>query len=348
MSESAQLPLGRILVGDALQQLKTLPDAAVDCIVTSPPYFAMRDYNQPGQIGAEADVEAWADGIAAVCAELWRVLTPGGSLWLNLGDGFARHPREGGTKKSLLLGPQRVALRLTRKGWLLRNQIVWAKTNPMPSSVTDRFTTTHEFVYFFTKQPTYYFDLDAVREPPLSSTTARGRPKSASYPPRRAVPSLAGGKTSRINLNEGLVSLRSSGQGSHPLGKNPGDVWNAATANYRDAHFATFPVELVRRPLLTTCPQRLCTACGQPWRRATQMINGRRLAVGRLMAACRCRAPSRPGIVLDPFIGSGTVAIAAETYERGWIGIELNPGYARLALRRIADWRTQQDIAKQF
>ncbi|MFD6072585.1 DNA-methyltransferase [Amycolatopsis lurida] len=348
MSESSDLPLRRILVGDALQQLKRLPDHAVDCVITSPPYFSMRDYNHPGQLGAEANVEAWAANVATVCAELWRVLTPSGALWLNLGDGYSRHSGEGGTKKSLLLGPQRVALRLTRSGWLLRNQVIWAKTNPMPSSVRDRFTTTHEFVYFFTKQSKYYFDLDAVREEPLSSTTARGRPQQASYPPRRAVPALGGGTTARINLNEGLAALRTAGRGSHPLGKNPGDIWRVATANYRDAHFATFPVELVRRPLLTTCPQRLCTTCGQPWRRAAQMLGSRPLSTGRLEAACQCRGESRAGIVLDPFIGSGTVALAAATYNRDWIGIELNPGYAQLARRRIANWCTQQDIAKQF
>ena len=331
------LPLGRILVGDARQQLAELPDSSVDCVITSPPYFAMRDYGMGEQIGAESHVDAWAEDIAAVCAELRRVLVPGGSLWLNVGDGYARHAGEGAQKKSLLLGPQRVALRLTRAGWLLRNQVVWSKRNPMPSSVADRLSTTHEFVYFFTKQPHYYFDLDAIREPKQGTAMVVPRTPRANYPPREAVPSI--GSAPRIDLNHGLVGMKAEGRDTHPLGKNPGDVWSLATASYRGAHFATFPVELVRRPLLATCPPAVCTACGQPWRRAPQSINGRKLATGRLRAVCTCRAPSRPGVVLDPFIGAGTVAVAAEQHDRDWIGIELNPAYAALAEQRLTTWR---------
>jgi site-specific DNA-methyltransferase (adenine-specific) len=332
-----ELPLNRILVGDVHERLKELPDASADCIITSPPYFALRDYGMGGQIGAETDVEAWAADIAAVGAELGRVLAPGGSLWLNLGDGYARHAREGAEKKSLLLGPQRVALRLTRAGWLLRNQIVWAKRNPMPSSVTDRLSTTHEFVYFFTRQPTYYFDLDAIRAPAVTPTR-NGRRSQTSYPPKTAVPFV--GRAPRVDLNHGLQALKASGRESHPLGKNPGDVWHLATAGYRGAHFATFPVELIRKPLLATCPARVCARCGQPWRRAPQVIDGRKLAIGPLRTGCP-HADWRPGRVLDPFMGSGTVALAAETYGRDWLGIELNPDYAALAEQRIAEWRTK-------
>ena len=334
---SGEVPLGRILVGDVRERLAELPDASVDCIITSPPYFAMRDYGMDSQIGAEAEVEAWAADIAAVCTELWRVLTPGGSLWLNLGDGYARHAREGAEKKSLLLGPQRVALRLTRAGWLLRNQVIWSKTNPMPSSVTDRLSTTHEFVYLFTRSPRYYFDLDAIREPAVTPNRNTRRTHSH-YLPTSAVPFI--GRHPRIDLNHGLQALRASGRESHPLGKNPGDVWHLATGSYRGAHFATFPVELVRRPLLATCPPQVCTGCGQPWQRAPQVIDGRRLATGPLRARCPCRAPSRRGIVLDPFIGSGTTALAAEQQGRDWIGIELNPEYAQMAEQRLAQWRT--------
>jgi hypothetical protein len=219
--------------------------------------------------------------------------------------------------------------------------VVWAKKNPMPSSVTDRLSTTHEFVYLFVRQPSYYFNLDAIREPAATTTPSRPRPRPPNYPPREAVPIREGGTTPRVNLNHGLASLKAAGRDSHPLGKNPGDVWQLSTASFRGAHFGAFPVELVRRPLLATCPERVCTACGVPWRRASQVIEGRRHATGPLTPTCS-HATWRPGVVLDPFLGSGTVAIAAETYGRDWIGIELNPTYAALATQRLGDWRTQK------
>ncbi|MEU0885852.1 site-specific DNA-methyltransferase [Lentzea sp. NPDC005914] len=336
------LPRNQIIVGDVRTRLAELPDAAVDSVITSPPYWALRDYGHEDQIGSEANVETWATEIADICIELGRVLKPTGALWLNLGDSYARHPNDGARKKCLLLGPQRVALRLTRAGWLLRNQVVWAKKNPLPSSVGDRLTTTHEFMYFFTQQPSYYFDLDAIREPTTGTPTNRRRRVAAAYPPREAVPSLGAGTSPRIDLNQGLAALKAIGRDSHPLGRNPGDVWSLATARYRGAHFATFPVELVRRPLLSTCPERACSVCGEPWRRAKQLIDGRMLSTGPLKAACR-HTSWRPGMVLDPFLGSGTTAIAAETYGRDWLGVEINPDYAALAQARLAGWRSKQE-----
>lgn len=338
------IPRNQILIGDVRERLAELPDAAVDCVITSPPYWALRDYGNDGQMGAEADVDAWADEIASVCGELRRVLTPTGALWLNLGDSYSRHPQDGAPRKSLLLGPERVALRLVQAGWLLRNVVVWAKKNPMPSSISDRLSTTHEFVYFFTKQATgYYFNLDAIREP-ASTASHAGRAARAAYPPREAVPSLGGGSSPRVDLNQGLAGMKAAGRESHPLGKNPGDVWPVATASYRGAHFATFPVKLITRPLLSTCPERVCTACGRPWQRAPQLIQGRMLAVGPLRAVCGHR-DWRPGIVLDPFLGSGTVALAAEMHGRDWVGIELNPTYAALAEQRLATWRASREAA---
>ena len=340
--EQPSLPLRQILIGDVRTRLKELPNAAVDTIITSPPYWALRDYGQDKQIGAEDSVEQWAEQIAIVAAELARVLTPTGSLWLNLGDGYSRHPREGVGKKGLLLGPERVAAKLTRDGWLLRNKIIWAKANPMPFSGTDRLTTTHEYLYFFTRQPRYHFDLDPIREPTRTSRH-EGRGARASYPPRQAVPSLGGGTSPRVDLNQGLAGMKAAGRESHPLGKNPGDVWVIPTANYQGAHFATFPVELVRRPLLATCPERVCTVCGQPWERAPQRINGRQLATGPLRPICG-HPNWRPGVVLDPFMGSGTVAVAAERYDRDWLGVELNPEYAELAEKRLAGWREKAGV----
>lgn len=337
-------PLGRrnqILIGDVRERLAELSDGAVDCVITSPPYWALRDYGHDGQIGGEANVEAWADEIAAVCDELKRVLAPTGALWINLGDSYSRHPSDGAPRKSLLLGPSRVALRLTRSGWILRNSVVWAKSNPMPSSIADRLSTTHEAVYFLTKQARYHFDLDAIRVPAVTASHG-GRSARAAYPPREAVPTLGGGSSPRVDLNQGLAGMKAAGQESHPLGKNPGDVWTLATASYRGAHFATFPVKLITRALLATCPERVCMRCRTPWTRAMQVIQGRKLATGPLRATCG-HADWRPGLVLDPFFGAGTVAIAAEMYSRDWLGIEINPDYAALARSRIAEWRGRHD-----
>jgi DNA modification methylase len=338
------VPRNQILIGDVRTRLAELPDASVHSVITSPPYFGLRDYGHPGQLGAESTVDGWADVIVAVCQELGRVLRPDGALWLNLADGYSRHPREGAARKSLLLGPERVAWGMTQSGWLLRNKVIWAKRNPMPFSGTDRLSTTHEYVYLFTRTPRYHFDLDAIREPLTSESPHQTHRRSVQrhYPPREAVPSLGGGETPRVDLNQGLAAMRAAGLDGHPLGKNPGDVWTLATANYRGAHFATFPLELVRRPLLATCPERVCVVCGAPWRRAEQVIHGRRLRIGPLRPACHCRANWQPGVVLDPFLGSGTVAVTAEQHRRDWIGIELNPAYAALAEQRLTAWRAGQ------
>jgi DNA modification methylase len=346
MNHTYDLPRNRILIGDVRTRLAELPDSCVHTVITSPPYFGLRDYGHPDQLGAEATVDEWADAIAAVCQELGRVLRPDGALWLNLGDGYSRHPREGATRKGLLLGPERVAWRLTESGWLLRNKVIWAKRNPMPFSGTDRLSTTHEYIYFFTRQAHYHFDLGAIREPiaPETPHGAHRRIVRTHYPPREAVPGLGGDTAPRVDLNQGLANMKAAGREAHPLGKNPGDVWTLATASYHGAHFATFPLELVRRPLLATCPERACATCGAPWRRAEQAIHGRMLPLGPLRPVCQCRTGWQPGVVLDPFIGAGTVALAAEQHERDWLGIELNPGYATLAEQRLTAWRARQPL----
>lgn len=344
-AEAQQLPLNHILIGDAATRLRQLPSGSIDSVITSPPYFGLRDYGQPGQLGAEESVEEWVERFRVVCHELARVLTPTGSLWLNVGDGYSRHAREGAPKKSLLMGPQRLALALVEDGWLLRNQIIWAKRNPMPSSVGDRLSCSYEVVLLLTRERHYYFNLDAVRIPAETPLRPSRERRPAAYPPRTAVPSLGSGSSPRVDLNHGLSAMKAAGQEHHPLGKNPGDVWSFSTANYRGAHFATFPEQLVERPLLSSCPARVCIGCGVPWRRAMKWRDGRRLAIGPLSRSCGCKPETawRQGIVLDPFMGAGTVALVAERYGRDWVGIELNPAFGELAMERLRTWRDQQD-----
>ena len=335
--QAAHLPLGQILVGDVHKRLPELPDASVDTVITSPPYFALRDYGHAHQMGLENDVHGWVAGLVNVARELARVLKPTGSLWLNVADSYSSHSRQGAEKKSLLLGPQRLAIALERDGWIIRNQVIWSKTNAMPSSVGDRLSCSYEVIFLLTRSPRYFFDLDAIREPLVS--TARKRPAASDYQylPKDVLP--VGGE---VDDDRGLNRLKAEGRTGHPLGKNPSDVWRLSTAGYRGAHFATLHVSLVERPLLATCPEKVCSACGAPWIREPFDRRREPPMLGELRANCTCNAPSSPGIVLDPFMGSGTVALAAEMHRRQWSGIELNPSFAALARHRLSTWRDQQ------
>jgi DNA modification methylase len=328
------LPRNQVLVGDALEQMRTLPDGSVDTIITSPPYFRLRDYAADGQLGLEAHVDQWVDALVAVADEAARILVPTGSLWLNIGDTFATHPKQGAERKSLLLAPERLVYRLTQRDWTLRNKVVWAKANPVPTSVRDRLTATHEFVYVMVRQPSYFFDLDAVRVPHTSRLSKRHR-VTASVRGREAWrgPNAADA--------DGLAKIKAEGRVGHPLGKNPGDVWRIASSTYRGAHHATYPVALAERALLAGCPEARCSRCRLPWRRSTIRDLGRAALRGALGPTCGCDAASEPGLVLDPFMGSGTTAIAAEKHGRDWLGIEINPEFAALALARIAGARGQ-------
>jgi len=341
------LPRNTILTGDALTRLTEPPAGTVDCVITSPPYFQLRDYGTPGQLGLEATVSAWVEGLRPVFGQLARVLKPTGSLWLNLGDSFSRHLKYGAPPKGLLLAPERLVTALASDGWLVRNKVIWAKTNPMPSSINDRLTLTYEVVYFLTRSPRYFFDLDAIREPHRTTAGKRARAGTGGKP-AWAGPLAAS--------NGGLRRERPDGQPGHWLGKNPGDVWQFATSSFRGGHFATFPTELVRRPLLATCPEAVCVRCGQPWKRRVlvrrvgdvrptpkpdpyraryryRWETSRR--VGDLVP-CGCDAPTVPGVVADPFFGTGTVGVVACELGLDWLGIELNPNYVRLAEARLA------------
>jgi site-specific DNA-methyltransferase (cytosine-N4-specific) len=305
-----------LLLGDALDVLRTLPNASVDCIVTSPPYYGLRDYQVEGQYGLEPTPQDYVATMTSVFREARRALADDGTLWLNLGDSYAYPPgsagRQGngqrkgrtftaeglpGTRslpaKNLLMIPARVSIALQDDGWYLRNEIVWHKPNAMPESVTDRLSSRHEKVFLLTKQPDYAFDLDAIREP---HTSARSRAKAGTS---RGGQSRTG-KAAAIGVGDrdGGTARGDLSATSHPLGRNPGDVWSIPVGRYPEAHFATFPIELPLRAISAGC---------------------------------------RPGgTVLDPFSGSGTTGAAARQLGRRYIGIDLNPAYHDLAIPRFA------------
>ena len=341
----------RILVGDVRQMLNQLPDESVDMVITSPPYFRLRDYQADKQIGLEDNVDKWVDELRLVASGLRRVLKPTGSMWLNLGDTYSRRDSHGARPKSLLLAPERLALALVSDGWVLRNKIIWNKPNPMPTSVKDRLACTWEALYFFSKSEHYFFDLDAIRVQHAGSK--RGHDGERTKTARQQVSSWSVPETWRgpsAGNHGGLDRLKTAGLSGHPLGKNPGDVWTIPTASFRGAHHAVFPERLVMRPILATCPEKVCLGCGHPRRRAstpsveatTDHPTDHFSVDGDLVQECACpnTVGTTTGVVLDPFIGSGTTAVVAERLGRDWVGVELNPQFARLAERRIAAART--------
>jgi DNA modification methylase len=338
------LPRNTVIVGDARESLAGLPDASVDTVITSPPYFQLRNYGVDRQIGLEADVTEWVEALRAVGRELARVITPTGSWWLNVADSFSKGGAAGAPAKSLLLAPERLALALLEDGWIVRGRVCWQKNNAMPASVRDRLACSWEFVYHLVRMPSYAFDLDAIRVPHRSSQTGRHRTGAvqASYPPDHTEPPRWAGPLAS-GSNSGLARLKANGLVGHRLGANPRDVWTMATANFRGEHFATFPPRLVERPLLATCPERVCARCDAPWAREPARVLGHLAVRGDLRRTCRCRAGARPGLVLDPFFGAGTVGLVAERHGRDWLGIELNPRFAALATKRIATARGQPE-----
>ncbi len=341
----------KIITGDVRTELRRLArerPESVDCVVTSPPYFRLRNYGDQNQIGLESHVDGWVAELRDIFRDLRRVLKPTGSVWLSLGDSFSRDTKAGAPAKSMLLAPERLLLALAADGWIVRNKVIWAKTNPMPNSVRDRLACTHEYVYFLTRSPNYFFDLDAIRIPHRSAGDDNRRKRSHSvanvYPPVDSTPPNWAGPLA--GNNSGLTTMKRAGMAGHPLGKNPGDVWTMATASFHGAHFATFPKALVERPLLAGCPERVCTSCGKPWERERTARQLGSLALqGRLKPTCTCRTDWQPGVVLDPFFGAGTVGLVAEEHDRSWIGIEVNPEFVRLAEDRIAAARPERSAA---
>jgi len=212
--------------GDSLEVARTIATESVNCIVTSPPYFGLRDYGSEGQYGIEKTPTAYVETMRALFSELRRALAGDGTLWLNLGDSY-------GKGKQLMGMPWRVALALQDDGWILRNAIVWHKPNAMPESTKDRLRGTYEQVFLFAKQPKYHFGLDEIRVPHASVSIARaGRARKTAYAPEGQTP----GKRKETAPNS--------------LGANPGDVWSIPTKPFKEAHSAVMPPELARRCVL--------------------------------------------------------------------------------------------------
>jgi site-specific DNA-methyltransferase (adenine-specific) len=306
----------RIITGDCIEGLRTIPDASVHCCVTSPPYLGLRDYGHDGQIGLESTPEEYVARMVAVFREVRRVLRDDGTAWVNLGDsyhnlrthnnggvptntvhvggsrdgteGFGRsnrNHRQHGLKEKDLVGiPWRVAFALQADGWYLRQDIIWHKPNPMPESVRDRCTKAHEYVFLLAKSQRYYYDAEAVREP----DSGQDHPRAVldGQPSLEPSGGIAG-------AHRGIRTV----DGRNGQGRNRRSVWTITTKPYSGAHFAVMPPDLVEPCIKAGCPDG--------------------------------------GTVLDPFAGSGTTLAVAAELGRNAIGCELNPDYVVLAEQRI-------------
>mgnify|MGYP001354400941 CR=1 FL=1 len=300
----------RIVVGDVRDGLRSMPDGSAHCCVTSPPYWGLRDYGVDGQIGSEPTPEVFVATMVDVFREVRRVLRDDGTVWLNLGDSYTSggrktrdpgkskiHPsyegdayKDGmrpdtppGLKPKDLCGiPWRVALALQEDGWYLRSDIIWHKPNPMPSSVTDRPTTSHEYVFLLAKSERYFYDAEAIRERSSPNTNLRA---SKSEIARISEARAAGANTSvgkvpspKAVEYDGLTKQNRGFETAVCLpveSRNARTVWKIATQPFRDAHFATFPEALPRRCILAGTSERgVCPSCGAPWLR---VINSERV-----------------------------------------------------------------------
>ena len=321
-----------IINGNSLEVLKSLPDNSIDCCVTSPPYYALRDYGCDGQIGLEETPEKYIERLCDVFSEVRRVLTPQGTLWLNIGDSyngnkvgntevvknkkvsesndFHKKLWSGAKPKDLIGIPWMLAFALRSQGWYLRQDIIWQKPNPMPESVTDRCTKSHEYIFLLSKSQKYYFDYEAIQEPCADQSRtnyACGNrtnginkdrndndfgERSKNWKPRTKNCQYDGQKPNSFHLS------RENGEPDKEYYvRNKRDVWSVNVKPCSEAHFATYPFELIKPCILAGCPE--------------------------------------DGIVLDPFMGSGTTAIVARSLNRNYLGVELNPEYIKIAHKRL-------------
>ena len=304
----------KIYLGDCLNVLKTFPERSVNCCITSPPYYGLRDYGVDGQIGNEENPDEYINKLVNVFNEVKRVLTDDGTLWLNLGDSWAGSNQGAGTKnptpkqasnhgtnymttenhksklsklngyklKDLIGIPWMVAFALRESGWYLRQDIIWAKGNPMPESVKDRCTKSHEYVFLLSKSRKYYFDSNSIKEPRVSQHGSGNKQRKQ----RPNADVLHKGNQAGSIPYDGNETLR-----------NKRDVWNVNIKPCKESHFATFPDTLIEPCVLAGCPEN--------------------------------------GIILDPFMGAGTTGMVAKRYKRNYVGIELNADYIKIAEERI-------------
>lgn len=301
-----------------LETLKKMKDKSIDCVISSPPYWQLRDYGYDGQWGLEPTFQEYLKHLWQMMDEIYRVLKDDGTCWINLGDTYARgsraksanseqtirakkeitiepisKPDYAGLDKCLLLIPHRFAIGCIDRGWILRNDIIWAKRNGMPESVTDRFTKKHEYIFFFVKNEKYYFDLDAIRDKHKAESIERNKYGLAKYDDKNA------SRNREFKPGDFL----------NEKGKNPGsvsDFWDIVTKGNTNQHFASYNTDLIKKPILAGCPEG--------------------------------------GIIYDPFMGTGTTAVAALRANRKYIGSEMSSDYIKICNDNLSPYLNQYKL----
>ncbi len=358
-----------IYQGCALEVLKEMEDKQVDMVMTSPPYWNLRDYGHNGQLGLEPTYQEYINKLVSIFDEVKRVLKDMGTCWVNLGDTYStisgsmgderfkqpkyevaedsmnfKQPKTNLQSKSLIGIPERFVIAMQDSGWIRRNTIIWYKSNCMPSSANDRFTVDFEYLYFFTKKPQYYFEQQF---------------EEASRDWNNCGGSLLGktGWATDAGRND---DTRKDGTNADTTKRNKRCVWQLSTEPYPDAHFATYPEKLCETPIKAGCPSHICKKCGKARekiytsdfkgdsnKRGTRVLGRHQGQSGLPPDAgesnrqfkgytdCGCNAGFEGGVVMDPFMGSGTTLKVVRELGRKGIGIELNQEYIDMAIKRI-------------
>jgi DNA modification methylase len=377
----------RVFLGDCVETLRQLPEKSVHCVVTSPPYYGLRDYGVPGQIGLEDTLPEYLSRIVEVFTEVHRVLRDDGVLWLNLGDSYAgswgaqsrgESPLEGGStlatrqisvapqrgtktgslkrtpgikRKDLMGVPWRVAFALQDAGWYLRSEVIWHKPNPTTESACDRPSRSHETLFLLSKEPTYYYDAYAVREPAVYGGATVKSPASWDTEPGTHGTIHRFGRAQRKVTDYVQSDTRAQRT-----------VWTIPTQPFAGGHFAAYPEDLVRPCILSgSSAHGCCSVCGNPAKRLvdkkrvatrtgdTTKATGKRFTDGNRdpgrhisiqssqgwEPTCKCKSEVVPCTVLDPFSGAGTTGLVSLKSWRNYIGIELNEQYVRLSRDRL-------------
>jgi DNA modification methylase len=344
------IELNKIYFGDCLEVLNNFPDASVNCCVTSPPYYGLRDYGVEGQIGLEETPEQYVQKLVKVFGEVKRILKPDGTLWLNLGDSYAGSGKGGqsdekrsenwqpeygnkgkryGLKSKDLIGiPWMLAFALRSDGWYLRQDIIWHKPNPMPESVTDRCTKAHEYIFLLSKSQKYYYDQDAIKQPVADATVIRMSQQIETQKGSERVPGKTNGNMKAVGPGRNprkSVDTRGGNQGSEK--GIPAMVINGNGVNGHSGYYDSCG-NIIGDGLANK--KSVWTVCTMPFSEAHFATFPELLISDCIKAGC-----PENGLVLDPFMGAGTTGLVARKLNRNYVGIELNPEYIKIAEKRI-------------